>query len=187
MTADSVRESASVCKVSVDPAFTHTQLQCVKANGYYMSPVCLFSFFIYLFCFSVSVALILITFKFNLTPSVIRQRWIVGCQPPAAHPSPWPSGPQAGPWALCCQRESCGLPAGWGGGSLWLLPSSSSFLLFLLLSITSVGGGPSAFSANQFETGERCRLLCVHPPVCCVLFTPFFLSIFSREETQLSM
>lgn len=131
------------------------------------------NFFVLFFgCF-----IFIIFFILNLiwTPSVIRQRWIVGCRPPAAHPSPRPPGPQAGPRALCYHRGSCGLPAGWGSGSLWLLPSSSSFLL-LLLSITSIGGGPSAFSANQLETGERCRLLCVHAPVCRVHSTTFFFS-----------
>lgn len=160
------------CELSLFyPAFTHTLGCSAKANGYCVSPVCssfiIYSFFFFFFL----VALLSVFFEFNLTPSVIRQRWIVGCWPPTAHPSPGPSGPQAGPRALC------GLPAGWGGGLLRFLPSSyssSSLLLFLLLSVTSLGGGPSAFSANQLETGERCRLSCVHPPVCRVHPTPFF-------------
>ena len=153
--------------------------------------------FIYFFLFFL-FCLFSVFFEFNLTPSVIRQRWIVGCRPPTAHPSPRPPGPQAGPWALCYHRGSFGLQAGWGGGPLWFLPSSSSScsssssssssLLLLLLSVTSIGGGPSAFSAIQLETGERCRLFCVHLPVCCVHPTSFFLSIFfKRTDTTLAV
>lgn len=169
------------------------------SNECCVSPVCLFPLFEF-FCFVFRLLyfyyfFFLFVFPLNLiwTPSVIRQWWIVGCRPPAAHPSPRPPGPQAGPRALCYHRGSCGLPAGWGSGSLWLLPSSSSFLL-LLLSITSIGGGPSAFSANQLETGERCRLLCVHAPVCRVhsttfffFFLPPFTIFFKRRDTTLGV
>lgn len=136
-------------------------------------PVCLF-FIIWLFLFRFVFYLVALFFIcLNWTASVIRQWWIVGCRPPAAHQSPWPHGPQAGPRTLCTHRGSCGLPAGWGGGPLWSLTFTSSFVLFHLC-VTSVGGGPSAFSANQLETGERCRLLWVHPLVCRMDSTSFF-------------
>lgn len=125
-----------------------------------------------------------VLFLIQYNSSVIRQWWVFGCRPPAAHPSLWPPGPQAGTGA------TCGLPTRWGGGPLRFLPSSSSssllLFLLLLLSVTTIGGGPSAFSANQLETGERCRLFLYIAHVLFAAFLFFFFFLFSFSSLQFS-
>lgn len=123
-----------------------------------------------------------------MTCSVVGQRR-------APRPSPRPAAPPAG------------LPGRRGGGPLWVLspsPSSSTrcsfpyfhcpstfhllpLLFLLLLSLAAIGGSPSAFSANQLETGERLRLLCLHPSSVLFntdssFFHPSPLMLFQRRD-----